>query len=370
MTNPRAEAVSGYIEWAKLHSAAPFNLAESGVADYPLSELPARIEDLEISARVPYGYGPLLERLAAKSGVAVENVVYSIGASMASYIALTALVQSGDEVLVEHPTYDPLLAILHHIGAKVRRFERRPEKGFRVGLGEIERRITSATRLIVLCNLHNPSSAFTDEPSLRDLGEMAARVGARLLVNEIYLETVFEQPWRSAFHLGPQFVITGSLTKAYGLSGLRCGWILAEPQLVRRMWQIVDFTYGIHVHIAERLAVLALDNLDRIRRRAQNLLDTNRALLNQFLASRSDLECEPSRFGTTVFPRLRVGRVSEFVRFLREQYETSVVPGEFFEQPLHFRVGLCGRTEILRGGLERVAAGLDAFAKIPKAAVS
>ena len=370
MTNARAEAVSRYIEWAKLHSKAPFNLAESGVVDYPLSELPVRMEDLEIGATVPYGYEPLLERLAAKSGVSIESVVYTIGASMANYIALTALVQPGDEVLVEHPTYDPFLAVLDHIGAKVRRFERRPDKGFRLGLGELERRITPATRLIVLCNLHNPSSAFTDEETLRQLGEMASKVGARLLVNEIYLEAVFEQPWRSAFHLGPQFVITGSLTKAYGLSGLRCGWILAEPQLVRRMWQIVDFTYGIHVHIAERLAVIALDNLDRIRQRAQNLLRTNRALLNQFLASRSDLDCEPSRLGTTVFPRLRVDRVSEFVRFLREQYETSVVPGEFFEQPQHFRLGLCAPSEIVRAGLERVAAALDAFAKIPKAAVS
>jgi len=243
----------------------------------------------------------------------------------------------------------------------VRRFERRPDKGFRLGLGELERRITPQTRLVVLCNLHNPSSALTDEGTLRRAGEMASEIGARILVDEVYLEAVFDQPWRSAFHLGPHFVVTSSLTKAYGLGGIRCGWILAEPQLVRRMWQIIDFTYGSHVHPAEQIAIVALDQLDRIRQRAQRLLETNRALVNQFLAGRPELECEPSRFGTTVFPRLRIGRAADFAKLLREQFETSVVPGEFFEQPQHFRLGFSGTTETVRAGLERLGAALDAF---------
>jgi aspartate/methionine/tyrosine aminotransferase len=362
MTNPNPEAASFYMEWAKLHSAAPFNLATSGVLDYPLSELPVRIEDLEIVGTGPYGYQPLLEALAKKSGVAMENVVHTLGASMANYIALTALVHRGDEVLIEQPTYDPLLAILDHIGAKVSRFQRRPEKGFSLGLGELERHITPRMRVIVLCNLHNPSSSFTDQDTMRQVGEMAAQVGAHVLVDEVYMEAIFDQPWRSAFHLGPNFVITTSLTKAYGLSGIRCGWILAEPRLVRRMRQIIDFTYGTHVHPAERIGIIALDNLGRIRRRAQGLLDANRALVNEFLASRPELQHEPSRFGTTVFPRLRRGRASDFVKLLREQFETSVVPGEFFDQPQHFRLGFGCASDTVRGGLERLSRALDAFA--------
>ena len=351
------------MEWAKLRSTARFNLAVSGMLDYPLKDLPVRIEDLELAGTGPYGYPPLIERLAKKCDVAEQNVVYTLGTSMANYIALNALVSPGDEVLVEQPTYDPLLAILEHIGAKVRRFERRADKGFRIGLGEIERRITPETRLVVICNLHNPSSAFTDEETMRQIGEMAARVGARVLVDEVYLEAVFDRPWQSAFHLRPNFVITNSLTKAYGLSGIRCGWVLADEELVQRMWQIVDFTYGSNVHPAEQIAVIALDNLDRIRARAHRLLETNRVLVNQFLAGRTDLDCEPSRVGTTVFPRLLRGRVSEFVTLLREQFETSVVPGEFFEQPQHFRLGFCGTTETVRGGLERLRAALDAARK-------
>src|SRR5271165_5571085 len=203
-----------------------------------------------------------------KAGVPEDCVVYTLGTSMANYIALTALVHRGDEVLIEQPTYDPLLTILDHLGAQIRRFERRADRGFRLGLGELERKITPHTRLVVLCNLHNPSSALTDDETMRQTGEIAAKMGARVLVDEVYLESLFDQPWRSAFHLGPNFVITSSLTKAYGLSGIRCGWILARPELVHRMWQIVDFTYGSPVHPAERLAVIALDNLDRVRGRA------------------------------------------------------------------------------------------------------
>ena len=358
MNAARAEAVSQYLAWAKLHSNARFNLSSSGVLDYPMAELPVKLDDLDIGGTGPYGYEPLMERLAAKSGVPRECVVYTLGTSMANFVALTALVHPGDEVLVERPTYDPLLTILEHIGARVCRFERRADKGFRLGLGELERKLTPQIRLVILCNLHNPSSAFTEENVMRQAGEMAAKVGARVLVDEVYLEALFDQPWRSAFHLGENFVVTSSLTKAYGLSGIRCGWILAEPQLVQRMWQVVDFTYGSPVHPAELLAVIALDNLDQVRSRARALLETNRALVNEFLSRHGELDCEPSRVGTTVFPRLKVGRAPEFVKLVREQFGTSVVPGDFFEQPQHFRIGFGGTTETVRGGLEGLSAAL------------
>lgn len=356
-----SEAVSRYMAWAKLHSKSRFNLAVSGMIDYPLAELPVRIEDLAIGGTGPYGFPPLMARLARKAGVPEECVVYTCGASMANFIALTAVVKRGDEVLVERPTYDPLLAVLDHLGAKVIRFERRADRGFRIGLGELERRFTDATRLVILCNLHNPSSAFTDEATLRQVGEMAAQAGARVFVDEVYLEAIFDQPWRSAFHLGPNFVISSSLTKAYGLSGIRCGWILAQPDIVRRMWEIVDFTYGSPVHPAELMAVIALDHLDRIRTRARSILDPNRTILNEFLANHPELDCPPSQFGTTVFPRLRTGNAADFVTLARERYEISVVPGQFFEQPQHFRIGLCAATESLRGGLERLSAALENF---------
>lgn len=128
MDGVREEAVTRYLAWAKLKSVARFNLAVSGIVDYPLAELPVRIEDIEIGGTGPYGYTPLMERLSAKAGVPEECVVYTLGTSMANYVAMTALVHRGDEVLVERPTYDPILTILDHVEAKVTRFERRPKR--------------------------------------------------------------------------------------------------------------------------------------------------------------------------------------------------------------------------------------------------
>jgi aspartate/methionine/tyrosine aminotransferase len=93
-------------------------------------------------------------------------------------------------------------------------------------------------------------------------------------------------------------------------------------------------------------------------------LEPNRALVNEFPAKHPELDCEPSRFGSTVFPRLKVGHAGAFVKMLREQFETSVVPGDFFEQPQHFRVGFCGTAETVRVGLDRLGAALDAFRRM------
>src|ERR1700678_3435044 len=151
MNDLRSEAASSYLACDKRHSIARFNQVWRGFSEYPMTELPVRIEDLEIGGTGPYGFKPLMERLAGKAGVPENCVVYTHGTSMANYIALTALVHRGDEVLIERPTYDPLLTVLDHIGARVRRFERRAEKGFRLRLGELERKLTPGTRLVNHC---------------------------------------------------------------------------------------------------------------------------------------------------------------------------------------------------------------------------
>jgi len=109
--------------------------------------------------------------------------------------------------------------------------------------------------------------------------------------------------------------------------------------------------------------VIVLDHLVPIRQRARALLETNRNLINEFLAAHPVLDCEPSRFGTTIFPRLKTGNADDFVALLQERFDTSVVPGEFFETPRHFRIGFCGPTETVRGGLERLGAALELFVR-------
>jgi aspartate/methionine/tyrosine aminotransferase len=361
MKQPRGTIRSPYMEWAKLRSAATYNLATSGVAGYPLAELGVNIEDLEINGPSEYGYPPLQERLARKNHVAPESVVAATGTSLANHLAMAACFEPGEEVLVEQPTYELLLSTARYLGAKIRRFRRRLEDDFRIDPQEIEKRVTPRTRLIVVTNLHNPSGALTDEPTLAAIGEIALRCGARVLVDEVYLVCMFENSDRSAFHLGPQFVTTNSLTKAYGLSGLRCGWVLAEPALAQRMWHINDVYGATAVHPGERLCVVALDRLEQIAGRARNLLDTNRKSVHALLDDHRELRCFRPDFGTVVFPRLRQGSVEEFCRLLREKYETSVVPGQFFEMAQHFRVGIGGDIEMTAEGLRRLGCALSEY---------
>lgn len=361
MTLSRTTARSPYMEYAKLRSEARFNLASSGVMGYPLAELPVRIEDLEINGPTLYGYAPLQERLARKNGVSPDCVVAATGTSMANHLAMAVTLEPGDEVLIEQPTYELLVSAANYLGAVVRRFPRRFEDDFQVNPEEVEKQITPRTRLVVITNLHNPSGAFTEGATLAAVGEIARGVGARVLVDEVYLETLFEGPKRSAFHLGNHFLVTNSLTKAYGLSGLRCGWILAEPALAERIWRLNDLFAATPAYPAELLSVIALDNLDRITARAKALLDTNRQRLTAFLDARRDLECFRPRYGTVVFPKLRKGNVDEFCEFLQRAYETSVAPGRFFEMPQHFRVGIAGATGMTSEGLARLGRALDEF---------
>jgi aspartate/methionine/tyrosine aminotransferase len=343
------------MEWAKLRSAARFNLATSDVTTYPLRDLPVRIEELEITGPGLYGYPDLRERLVRKTGAPDESLVLSIGTSMANFIALGALIERGDDVLIEQPTYQPMLHIAQWLGANVRRFVRDPANEWKIDIDKLRHAVRPKTKLIVLSNLHNPSSALLSENEMREIGE----IGPRVFVDEVYLEAMFDRPQRSAFFLGDNFTITSSLTKAYGLSGLRCGWILAQSELVPRMHALVDLTYNVLPHSAERLSVIALDHLPKIAQRAGELLDRNRKVVNSFLtAHQQQLECGPSEFGTSVAPRLRNGNVEEFCEVLRTQFETTVVPGHFFEAPEHFRIGFGGPTDILEQGLERIASAL------------
>lgn len=358
----RSTARSPYMEFAKLRSAAKYNLAASGVMSYPLAELPVHMQDLEINGQTIYGYAPLQESLARKNQVSPDCVVAAAGTSMANHLAMAATFEPGDEVLIEEPTYELLLSAAKYLGAEIRRFPRRFEEGFRINPEEVARQITSRTRLVVITNLHNPSSAFTDEATLTAVGDIAHRVGARVLVDEVYLEAMFDQPTRSAFHLGSHFLATNSLTKAYGLSGLRCGWILAEPELSERIWKLNDLFSATPVHIAELLSVLALNNLDRVGARAKALLDANRQCLNALLDSRPDLECFRPAFGTVVFPKLRQGSVDELFALLGREYETSVVPGRYFDMPQHFRIGIGGPVEMTAEGLARLGRALDQMA--------
>lgn len=346
---------SEYLRWAKLHPPVRYNLTSSGVPYLPLSELPVDPEELEISGTGAYGYAPLQAAIAARYGVGEACVAAAMGASMANLLALASVVAPGDEVLVEHPTYEPLPAAARWLGAVVRTFERRAEDGFRLDPDEVERGMTDRTRAVVITSLHNPSSAPADDDALRRIGAIADRFGARVIVDEVYLDALWEPAPRTSFHLGETFIATNSLTKVYGLNGLRCGWLLAAPEIVERAWRLTELFNNIGVHAAERLGLAAFRSLDAIARRSRALLDANGTALNDFYAAHQELfDARPHAHGTVSFPRLRGGGVDALCELLITRYDTAVVPGRFFGLDHHLRIGLGADPAAFREGLDRL----------------
>lgn len=355
---------SEYLRWAKTRPPARYDLTSSGVPHLPLRELPVTPDDLEISGTGAYGWAPLQAAIASRYRVAEENVAAAMGTSMANLLALAAVVRPGDEVLVERPTYEPLIAAASWLGAEVRSFSRRAEDGFAVDPAEVERRMTDRTRAIVLTNLHNPSSALIEDDVLRRVGAIADRYGARVIVDEVYLDALWEPAPRSCVHLGETFISTNSLTKVYGLNGLRCGWILAAPEIAERAWRLTELFNNIGVHAAERLSLAAFQDLAAIARRSRVLLDANAAALNDFYAAHSTfLDARPHIHGTVSFPRLRTGGVDALCDLLAERYETAVVPGRYFGMPDHLRIGLGVDPATFRAGLDRLGRALDELSR-------
>lgn len=349
---------SEYMHWAKFKPHVRYSLTGSEVAHFRLDRLPITLGDLDLDGASHPRYLPLRERIGSRYGVGADRVVAADGTSMANFLAMAALIEPGDEVLIETPTYELLLGAASFLGASIKRFERKATEAFRLDPGAVEAMLTNKTRLVVVTNLHNPSSALAGETELRAIGKLAAGAGARVLVDEVYLDAAVP-PRSSAVHLGPEFVCTNSLTKVYGLSGLRCGWILASPELAERMWRLNDL-FGVNqAHPAERLACIAFDHIEQVVGDTPALLERNRRLFNQFVASRSDLACVPSEHGITAFPLWKGGDTQRLDDHLRHRYDSSVVPGRWFEMPLHFRLGFYPPSDEFEEALGRLASALD-----------
>src|SRR5438552_13720079 len=327
---------SDYMHWSKTQSRARFNLATSGVAPFPFRELPVDLEKLEINGDDSYGYVPLQEASAAHHGVDPECVVESAGTSMANHLAMAAILEADDEVLIEHPAYGPILDVAQYLQANVKRFPRTEENGWAVDPEAIRRCVTPKTRLIVITNLHNPTSVLTPDSVLREIGDIARSVRALVLVDEVYLDAVYEGTPRTSLHIGPEFVVTSSLTKIYGISGLRCGWILARPDLAWKMRRLHDLYSATAVYPGELLSAVAFKHLNLLRDRARRIVQADRKFLRDFLAQQSAISAVWTDWGTTSFVRLsrsRGSNANSFLERLRAEFDTSAVPGRFFEMP-------------------------------------
>ncbi len=350
---------SEYMHWAKTRGPVRYNLGSSEVPHFRLDALGIGVADLELDGASRHRDPALRTAIARKCGVTPDMVVMADGTSMANMLAFSTLLSPGDEVVAETPVYEPMIAAARHVGATIRAFAR-TAPDFAIDLDSLAAAITPRTRLILLTNLHNPTGNLTDEDSLRQVGDIAARAGAYVLVDEVYLDAALPEQ-RTAALFGERFIATGSLTKCYGLSGLRCGWILAAPELAERIWRVNELFGVAQPHAAECLSRIALERLDEVSAGVPEMLARNRGLVNDFLASRDDLECPPVTQGITCFPRLLRGDVDALNDRLRAAYDAAIVPGRFFGAPDRFRLGFGQPDEIMANGLERLGAALDAL---------
>jgi aspartate/methionine/tyrosine aminotransferase len=285
------------------------------------------------------------------------------GTSFADWFAAAVVlerVRRGDEVIVERPAYEPLLRIAESFGVKVRRFDRRLESDYAIDLKAVTSLITPRTRLVMVTNLHNPSGARIDSPTLTALAAALQPVGGYLLVDEVYAECLFGAKTESAVHAGTNVIAANSLTKAYGLDGLRAGWLLGPPALIERAWRLQDLLANNGVAPGEQLALAAFRHLPAIRAHAHKTLDPNLERVREFFTRERRLRAFVPEGGNVVYPLLPRGIKSDaFSAHLLQRYSTLVVPGRFFESPGHFRISFGLESELLERGLKNISRALD-----------
>lgn len=351
-----------YMTWAKHHAKARWDLTGSNLLPCTIDELPGAREAMELYGRNDDGWPPLVEAVAGRFGVATREVATATGGSGANFLALASLVRPGDHVLVESPGYDPHGGAARFLGADVTSFSRRWEDGFRLDPEAVASAVTPRTRAVVMTNLHNPTGVYASREELEHVGSVARSVGAKVVVDEVYLDASFGLDTTPAARLGAEFVSTSSLTKSYGLAGVRVGWVLADPETIERCLRVRDIVDAVGSIPSETIGTFAFKHLDLLLDRAREILRANHRVMGTFVEHRPELDWVVPSGGGVSFPRLLgVVDASEFVEMAHHRHGVGVTPGTMFGAPAHFRVAVAGELSVLEEGLQRLGEALDAW---------
>lgn len=348
-----------YLEWARTHMGqVPFDLAKSNIKAVEKADLGLTLRHVRLHTRTDDGVVPLRDLIAARYDVGRENILVTSGATMGIFLTCAATLEPGDDALIEIPHYEPLRRAAEQAGARLRPLPRPFANRCRIDPDDLRRRVRPSTRAILLTNLHNPSGAAIDPPILRAVGR-AAR-GARIVVSEVYLDGAFRPGLRAAATLGPQFVSIGSLSKVYGLGGLRIGWIVAHEAVIRRARLALDYVECDLPVPSESIAVAALRRASRLVRRCRSIAEPNVRRVGEWVRERGDLRWLEPEGGTVCLVKLPP-RVDDraLVSLLQENYGTLVVPGAFFGLRGFIRVSCGIDEEVLRQGLRNVSLAID-----------
>jgi len=343
-----------------------YNLSESGVHPLNLEEL-LTPEELDEIIKVQLGYTqtngtPGLRENIARLYPEVEpdQVMVTAGSSEANFLLVWSQVEPGDEVIFELPNYMQIWGLVRAFGAKVKPLWLKEELGWQPDVEELKSLITPATKLIILTNPNNPTGAILSQEVREDIIRQAEKVGAWILADEVYrgaeingLET--QSFWGSY----ERAIVVGGLSKAYGLPGLRLGWIVGPQELVKNIWTYHDYTTISISALTDRLATLSLEPERRMKllHRTRKILSTNLPFLKDWLKSFGGLfNYVPPQAGAILFARynLKVNS-TELVERIRKDKSVLLVPGDHFELDQHLRFGYGSNKDYLKEALDRVA---------------
>lgn len=351
-----------------------YNLSESGVHPMTLGELLEGTGELEAVLRHELGYTqsngtiPLREAIARQyPGATVDHLEVTNGGSEANYLVTWNLVERGDEVVCMVPNYMQTWGLARGFGAVVREWPLRLAgggRGWAADVGALRSLVNDRTKLIVICNPNNPTGARLSAQDLRGICEAAAKHGTWILSDEIYrgaeLDGV-ETP--SIWGLYERAVVTSGLSKAYGLPGLRIGWIAAPPPLIASFWSYHDYTTIAPGALSDRLARIALQPAHRTRilERTRAILRRNFPLIQAWLDARADqFSYAPPDAGAIVYVRYtHPVNSTALVNRLRTEKSVLIVPGDHFGMDGFLRIGYGPPMEHLREGLSRLQQVLE-----------
>jgi aspartate/methionine/tyrosine aminotransferase len=361
-----------------------FNLSESGVRALTPRELIEDAGGLDGLLDQPLVYsqsnGTIELRTAIAAlypGAGIDHVEVTNGGSEANFITTFRLIEPGDEVVMLVPNYMQTWGLARAFGATVREWrfiEDRAAGRWRVDLAALEALVNAQTRMIVICNPNNPTGARLTASELDGIARIADKHGAWILSDEVYRGAEIDgQEAASMWGRSDRAIITSGLSKAYGLPGLRIGWIVAPPPLVAAFWSYHDYVTIAPGALSDRLARVALApaRRERLLERTRGILRTNLPLIEDWLRAAGGFEWIAPEAGAIVY--VRYGHAinsTALAHRVREEKSVLIVPGDHFGMDGYLRLGFGEPPAYNRTGLDRlreVLASLPAGATTPRA---
>jgi aspartate/methionine/tyrosine aminotransferase len=317
------------------------------------------------------GYGQsngsrlLRERIARLyGGATVDNVSVTNGSAEANFAAMWTLVGPGDEVAVVAPTYMQTAGLGANFGASVKEIPLRQENGWQPDPDDIAGTVTAKTRLLVVTNPNNPTGAVLSAEARKAIIDAIERTGAWLLADEVYTgaELAGDVETPSFFGAAERVIATGSLSKAYGLPGLRIGWAVGAPAAADDLWARTDYTTISPGELTDRLAGVALEPgvRDRLRARTREYIHAGLEALEDWMRTEGVFTWRRPDAGAICFARYDLPvNSSELAERLRVDHSVLIVPGDQFGRDGYVRFGFGLPGDELRPALARMSECLD-----------